>query len=152
MLRLTKKADYGLMAMKLLAEQPYRVAMSAKDIADEYHLPLQLLAKVLQQLTRAGLLDSHAGTHGGYSLARTSEEISAFEVIIAIDGPLFITNCATSKGTSCDLHDSCTIKEPLQRLNDTFRSVLTELRISDLAQNAMHTHHAAEKQALVQLV
>jgi Rrf2 family protein len=152
MLRLTKKADYGLMAMKLLAEQTDRVAMSAKEIADEYHLPLQLLAKVLQQLTRAGLLESYAGTHGGYALSRPADAISAFEVIIAIDGPLFITNCATSKGTSCDLHDSCTIKEPLQRLNDTFRSVLTELRISDLAQSEHHPPHAALGQSLVQLV
>jgi Rrf2 family protein len=151
MLRLTKKADYGLMAMKLLAEQPDRVAMSAKDIADEYHLPLQLLAKVLQQLTRAGLLDSHAGTHGGYSLARDAEQISAFEVIKAIDGPLFITSCATVRG-ACDLHDSCTVKEPLQRLNDTFRSVLTGLRISDLAQNEPHAPPSHSHRELVQLV
>jgi Rrf2 family protein len=151
MLRLTKKADYGLMALKLLAEQPDRQAMSAKDIADEYHLPLQLLAKVLQQLTRAGLLESHAGTHGGYSLARSAYEISAFEVIKAIDGPLFITSCDTVRG-ACDLHDSCTVKEPLQRLNDTFRSVLMELRISDLAQTGPPGMPPVASRELVQLV
>jgi len=151
MLRLTKKADYGLMAMKLLAEQPHGVAMSAKEIADEYHLPLQLLAKVLQQLTRAGLLESHAGTNGGYSLARSAYDISAFEVIRAIDGPLFITSCATVRG-ACDLHDSCTVKEPLQRLNDTFRSVLTGLRISDLMQADPAAMPPPQARELVQLV
>src|ERR1700761_2673712 len=93
MLRLTKKADYGLMAVKYLAERGGGGAVSAKEIADGYHLPLQLLAKVLQQLTRARITVSHAGTNGGYSLARPAEEITAFEVIRCIDGPLFITNC-----------------------------------------------------------
>jgi len=135
MLRLTKKADYGLMALKLLAEQGPGYAMSAKDIADIYHLPLQLLAKVLQQLTKSGILESHAGTHGGYSLGRPADTINAFEVIRAIDGPFFITSCATVRG-HCDLHDHCTVKEPLQKLNDTFRDVLMDLRISDLAHDA----------------
>jgi Rrf2 family protein len=152
MLRLTKKADYGLMAVKYLAEREGTPAVSAKDIADTYHLPLQLLAKILQQLTRTGLLVSHAGTNGGYSLARPAEEITAFEVIRAIDGPLFITSCTTVRG-ACDLTDSCTVKEPLQKLNDSIRDVLTGLRMSDLVRDGhAHEAHAAEsKRELVQL-
>ena len=61
MLRLTKKADYGLMALKYLAEQAANGAQSAKEIAEAYHIPPQLLAKILQTLARAGLLVSHAG-------------------------------------------------------------------------------------------
>jgi Rrf2 family protein len=97
MLRLTKKADYGLMALKYLAEQANTShgAQSAKDIAEAYHIPPQLLAKILQTLAKAGILISHAGTNGGYALARAAEDISAFEVIRAIDGPLFITSCIT---------------------------------------------------------
>ena len=131
MMRLTKKADYALLAMKCLAEHSEGVSLSAKDIADEYHIPQQVLAKLLQRLTKAGLLISHAGTHGGYSLARASDEISAFEVIRAIDGPLFITSCITVHG-ECDLTRSCTIKEPLRRVNDTIRDVLSAMRLSDL--------------------
>jgi Rrf2 family protein len=90
MLRLTKKADYGLMALKYLAEQsaltPASPARSAKDIAEAYHIPPQLLAKILQTLARAGLLVSHAGSTGGYALARPALEVTAFEVIRAIDG------------------------------------------------------------------
>jgi Rrf2 family protein len=135
MLRLTKKADYGLMALKYLAEQAGEgsSARSAKDIAEAYHIPPPLLAKILQTLARAGLLVSHAGTNGGYALARPAKEISAFEVIRAIDGPLFITSCITIHGT-CDLAGHCTIKEPLRKVNDSIKDLLSGIRISDLAE------------------
>jgi Rrf2 family protein len=137
MLRLTKKADYGLMALKYLAEQAAatggNAARSAKDIAEAYHIPPQLLAKILQTLARGGILVSHAGTNGGYALARPADEISAFEVIRAIDGPLFITSCITIHGT-CDLAGHCTIKEPLRKVNDSIKDLLSDIRISDLAE------------------
>jgi len=137
MLRLTKKADYGLMSLKYLAEQAALssgragAAQSAKEIADAYHIPPQLLAKILQTLAKAGLLVSHAGTNGGYALARAATEISAFEVIRAIDGPLFITSCITIHGT-CDLAGHCTIKEPLRKVNDSIKELLSGIKIADL--------------------
>src|ERR1700749_2664451 len=130
MLRLTKKADYGLMALKYLAEQTGG-AHSAKDIAEAYHIPPQLLAKILQTLAKAGLLVSHAGTNGGYALARKAKDISAFDVIRAIDGPLFITSCITVHGT-CDLHIHCTIKEPLRKVNESIKDLLSGIHIADL--------------------
>src|SRR5580704_5028290 len=139
MLRLTKKADYGLMALKYLAEQTDGGARSAKDIAEAYHIPPQLLAKILQTLTKAGILVSHAGTNGGYALARTAHDISAFEVIRAIDGPLFITSCITIHGT-CDLHGTCTIKEPLRKVNDAIKDMLSGLSIADLVEPDAATH------------
>src|ERR1700681_4500437 len=93
MLKLTKKADYGLMAMKHLAEHADKGACSAKDVSDAYGIPPEALAKILQRLVKAGLLHSQHGTNGGYTLARDGHAISAFEVIRAIDGPLFITSC-----------------------------------------------------------
>lgn len=133
MLRLTKKADYGLMALKYLAEHPDQVSLSARDIAVAYHIPPQLLAKILQRLAKVGILRSHAGMSGGYSLLKPPQEISAFEVIRAIDGPLFITSCGTSD-TGCDLTDSCTIREPLARVNDSISELLRNITISDLAE------------------
>lgn len=138
MLRLTKKADYGLMALKYLAEQSagdgsadVTAAQSAKDIAEAYHIPAQLLAKILQTLAKAGILVSHAGANGGYALARQSVEITAFEVIRAIDGPLFITSCITIHG-ACDLAGHCTIKEPLRKVNDSIKDLLNGITIADL--------------------
>jgi Rrf2 family protein len=133
MLRLTKKADYGLMALKYLAEHPEATALSAKDIAEAYHIPAQLLAKILQRLAKVGLVKSHAGMNGGYALAKDPKRISVFEVIFAIDGPLFITSCFTEEG-NCDLTDSCTIKEPLGRINETISSTLKHMHVSDLVE------------------
>ena len=139
MLRLTKKADYGLMALKYLAEQavatPRSPARSAKDIAEAYHIPPPLLAKILQTLARAGMLVSHAGSNGGYALARPASQMTAFEAIRAIDGPLFITSCITIHGT-CDLAGHCTIKEPLRKVNDSIKDLLSGIRIGDLVDMA----------------
>ena len=147
MLRLTKKADYGLMALKYLAEHaashPTSTAQSAKDIADAYHIPPPLLAKILQTLARGGLLVSSAGTNGGYALARPASEITAFEVIRTIDGPLFITSCITIHGT-CDLDSHCTIKEPLRKVNDSIKDLLSAIRIADLIEAPDPAgHHAS---------
>ncbi|MDR3752876.1 MAG: Rrf2 family transcriptional regulator [Terracidiphilus sp.] len=150
MLKLTKKADYGLMALKYLAEHPETPALSAKDVADAYGIPAQLLAKILQRLTKTGLLKSSAGMNGGYALARDPRKISAFEVIHAIDGPLFLTSC--TKGTkSCDLAPGCTIKEPLARVNETIIGVLKSISIHDLAEQEQAAAKARDVQGLVTL-
>jgi Rrf2 family protein len=150
MLKLTKKADYGLIALKFLAEHPEKGAVSAKDVADAYGIPAQLLAKILQTLTREGLLRSQAGMNGGYALAREARDISAFEVILAIDGPLFITSCI--KGSkSCELHTSCTIKEPLARVNETIAGVLKSISIQDLADKTSPPGREAQSNTIVEL-
>src|SRR6266849_5087386 len=128
MLKLTKKADYALMAMKHLAENADRGARSAKDMADAYGIPPEALAKILQRLAKAGLLHSQHGTNGGYTLARAAHTISAFEVIQAIDGPLFITSCITVRG-ECGQTDRCTIREPLRRVNESIEQVLRRITI-----------------------
>src|SRR5450631_2348163 len=146
MLKLTKKADYGLMAMKHLAEQAERGACSAKEVADAYHIPQEALAKILQRLVKAGLLHSQHGTNGGYTLARSAETISAFEVIRAIDGPLFITSCITVRG-ECDQVDRCTIREPLRRVNDSIEQVLRRIKISHMKEEEEVSEPTAEMNA-----
>ena len=85
----------------------------------------------MRTLVHEGLVNSEQGANGGYRLARDPREITALEVIRAIDGPLFITSCITISG-SCDLNDICTIKEPLRRVNDSISDLLKSIRISDL--------------------
>ena len=98
MLRLSKKADYALMAMKHLAMRPDAPSASAREIAEQYDIPIELMAKVLQRLARRGLLTSHQGTRGGYRLGRASSAISVADIIQAIDGPLTVTACSTDVG------------------------------------------------------
>src|SRR5207302_7218391 len=90
---------------------------------------------MLQTLAKAGLLVSHAGTNGGYALAKPASEITAFEVIRAIDGPLFITSCITIHG-ACDLTSTCTIKEPLRKVNDSIKELLSGIHIADLVESS----------------
>src|SRR6202011_1112829 len=127
----TKKADYGLMAMRHLAEHAGGGACSAKDMADAYGIPPEALAKILQRLAKAGLLHSQHGTNGGYTLARAAHTISAFEVIQAIDGPLFITSCVTVRG-ECGQSDRCNIREPLRKVNDSIEAVLKRIKVSHM--------------------
>ena len=150
MLRLTKKADYGLMALKYLAEHPETPSVSAKDIADTYGIPAQLLAKVLQRLSKVGLLRSHAGMIGGYALSLIARTITAFEVIHAIDGPLFITSC-TKGSKSCDLEPNCTVKEPLARVNESIADVLRSITVYDLVDHETAVSRASQLHQLVSL-
>jgi Rrf2 family protein len=135
MLKLTKQADYGLMAMKHLAEHAHQGACSAKDVAESYGIPPEALAKILQRLAKAGLLHSQHGINGGYTLARDPHEISAYEVIRAIDGPLFITACITVRG-ECDQTQRCTIREPLRKVNDSIEEVLRRIKIAEMTETS----------------
>jgi len=150
MLKLTKKADYGLMAMKHLAEHAHEGACSAKDVAESYGIPPEALAKILQRLARAGLLHSQHGMNGGYTLARDAHEISAYEVIRAIDGPLFITACITVRG-ECDQTERCTIREPLRKVNESIEEVLRRIKIAEMTESNDATG-VESKKSLAQLV
>jgi Rrf2 family protein len=134
MLKLTKKADYGLIALRHIAMSARQTA-SAKEIADTYGIPLPLLAKVLQTLTKSGALLSVAGTHGGYKLSRDPRHISALEVIRAIDGPIVLTACFTEHG-GCDQSDRCTVREPLRHVHEAILNLLQRTTIQQLTSDA----------------
>jgi Rrf2 family protein len=151
MLKLTKKADYGLMAMKHLAERDHQAACSAKDVADAYGIPQEALAKILQRLVKAGLLQSQHGANGGYTLARPANKISAFEVIRAIDGPLFITSCITVRG-ECGQSGRCTIREPLRRVNESIEQVLRRITISEMKEEPEEVEPKVENKKAADLV
>jgi Rrf2 family protein len=142
MLKLTKKADYALIAMRHLAERPSHGSCSAKDLADAYGIPQEALAKILQKLARKGLLRSMHGTHGGYTLGRDPRTISALEVINAIDGPLFMTTCFSNR--DCEQTDRCTVREPLRKVGESIQQVLTRLTIFDMTDSAAHANHTPD--------
>lgn len=132
MLRLSKKADYGLIAMKHLAVRADLGSSSAREIAESYAIPIELLAKVLQRLVRRGLLASQQGTRGGYQLARPPAEISVADVIQAIEGPVIVTACSTHIG-QCGQFSTCNVRDPLRRVRERILSALGECTIAELA-------------------
>lgn len=133
MLRLSKKADYALIAMKHLALRGDRGSSSAREIAELFDIPIELLAKVLQRLVRRGLLASHQGTRGGYHLARMPSAISVADVIQAIDGPVTVTACSTDEGSQCEQFSKCNVRDPLWRVRERILAALGECTIAELA-------------------
>jgi Rrf2 family protein len=132
MLRLSKKADYALMAMKHLATRQDAASSSAREISEAYEIPLELLAKVLQRLVRARLLVSLQGTRGGYRLGRTASAISVADVIQAVDGPVTVTACSADDH-NCDQFSKCSIRDPLWKIRGRILETLTTVTVADLA-------------------
>lgn len=144
MLRLSKKADYALIAMKHLALNASRAearmreggagaaSASAREIAEQYDIPIELLAKVLQRLVRTGLLASTQGTRGGYTLSRPSKSISVADVIQAIDGPFTVTACSTEKH-DCEQYSKCSVRDPLWQIRERIVAALGTVTLSEMA-------------------
>lgn len=132
MLKLSKKVDYGLIALMHLARHGDRTAWSAREIAEKYDLPAELMAKILQKMAQKGVLNAIYGTNGGYSLARSAEDISAAEVVEALEGPFSLTNCVPKHG-ACMQYEKCTVKTPLQRLNDGLVDMLRRTTIAEMS-------------------
>ena len=132
MLRLSKKADYALMAMKHLAMRSDAASASAREIAEQYDIPIELMAKVLQQLARRGLLTSHQGTRGGYRLARSSGAISVADIIQAIDGPLTVTACST-EDEQCEQFTKCNVRDPLWKIKDRIVAALETCSLEEIS-------------------
>jgi Rrf2 family protein len=156
MLRLTKKADYSLIALKhfaavrSIAGSAASPALSAKELADSSGIPLPLLSKLLQKLGKTGFLVSEYGTNGGYRLARDPQEISALQVIRAIDGPIVLATCFTS-ATSCGHSDRCTVKKPLRRIHEGILRLLDSVSIEDMLRDSAEDPQGSLSASLVAL-
>ncbi len=135
MLKLSKRADYGLIALRHLAVQQGNQSASAKEIAGRYGIPVPLMSKVLQILAREGFVNSEFGTRGGYRLARDPRRINALEVIRAIDGPIILTSCFTEHG-DCDQSKTCTVREPLRKVHEGILHLLASITITDMAEDS----------------
>ncbi|GAB4367394.1 MAG: Rrf2 family transcriptional regulator [Bryobacter sp.] len=132
MLKLTKKADYSLIALRHLSLAGDRPS-SAKEISEAYQIPLPILSKVLQKLAKSGFLVSVQGTNGGYKLSRDAESISVLQVIRAVDGPVILTACFTHD--KCDQSGSCTVKEPLRKVHEGILRLLDSISIAALGKD-----------------
>jgi FeS assembly SUF system regulator len=136
MLRLTKKADYSLIALKHFAslQRETGEAVSAKQVAERCGVPLPVLSKLLQKLCKTGFLFSEYGTNGGYRLARDPNRISTLEVIRAIDGPIVLADCFTEEAY-CDHASRCTVRRPLKRIHEGILRLLESVSIQDMLQD-----------------
>jgi FeS assembly SUF system regulator len=137
-IRLSKLADYGIVIATHLARHPGR-QQTATDIAMATSVPQPMTSKVLKLLTRADLLVSHRGVHGGYSLARESVLISVAAVVEALDGPIAITSCTEPTPGDCSILSLCPTRANWERINRAIRESLSEVSLAEMA----HTIPAA---------
>ncbi len=134
MFQLSKKVEYGLIAIRHMASRPPGQIVTAKEIADLYHLPHGLLAKVMQKLARKGYIASYQGVHGGYHLVRNPHELKISELINAIQGQpnVAIIQCEAESPEQCTIHSTCTIKNPLVKLQNNINRVFEELTVMEM--------------------
>ena len=132
MLRFTKRADYGLMAVHFIAEHGDDGAVSAKRIAEEFHIPAERLAKILQRLAKKQLIASHNGPKGGYVLTRPPGEMTVGQVVRALEGPLRIVSCMSEKD-DCPQFSRCNLRRPVQKIQASISSVLDSMTLAELA-------------------
>jgi len=132
MLRLSKKTDYALLALRYLDKEAPAGVASARAIAKRYEIPVDLLAKVLQQLARVRLVAASKGVHGGYHITRPTNTITVAEIVEAIDGPLAMTACSPGD-ERCDQYATCTIRDPLWRIKERILSVLQTVTLAEIS-------------------
>ena len=129
MLRITKIADYGFILLTHMAKQGGETLFNAKDLSATINIPLPTVSKVLKILTQGGILRSHQGSKGGYSLIRPASQITAVEILEAVEGPVAITDCSSEEG--CDRN--CHVSESWQKVNGTIIGALSKLTLADMA-------------------
>ena len=131
MLRFTKRADYGLMAIHYIAAHGEDGAVSAKRIAEEFQIPPERLAKILQRLAKKKLIASHNGPKGGYALTRSPAEITVGQVVRALEGPIRIVSCM-SETDDCPQFPRCNLRRPVQKIQAAISQMLDTMSLAEL--------------------
>jgi FeS assembly SUF system regulator len=129
MLRMTRLTDYAVALLAQFALQPGQ--HSAKEMAAALHLPAPAVSKVLKTLARSGLLETHRGAKGGFTLARRPADISVAEVLRAFEGPLALTECSTHGG-GCELESCCSVSGSWKSINHAMAEALDEISLCEM--------------------
>ena len=132
MIRLSKLADDGIVIASHLARHPDR-QQTAPEVAAATSVPLPMTSKILKLLTRAEVLVSHRGSHGGYGLARVAERVTVAEVIEALDGPIAITSCTEPTPGDCSILSLCPARANWERINLAIREALSDVTLAEMA-------------------
>jgi len=130
MIRLTNLADYAVVLMCEIAVAAERV--SAQTLSTSTNLPVPTVSKILNALGRADLLVSHRGLKGGFALARSTDEITAADIIEAIDGPISLTHCTEPSDNECDYTNICSMRPKWQVINGAVKNALNDVTLASL--------------------
>jgi len=137
MIRFSRMADYGVLLLGHFARHPEAMA-STSELAEAYHMSRPVVANLLKEFSKAGLLESRRGLHGGYRLARPAAQITLLDVLNVIDGPVQLIDCALDEqiGSACGYEDVCPSRSPMQNVHKRIVKLLEGITLAEL----MHTH------------
>ncbi|MBM4216212.1 MAG: SUF system Fe-S cluster assembly regulator [Gammaproteobacteria bacterium] len=131
MIRISRMTDYATVLLAALARDP-EACLSAPALAERTRIGMPTVSKVLKILQRGGLVRSTRGLHGGYSLARPAQTISAAAILDALEGPVAVTDCSAGQG-HCEIETTCGVGQAWQRVNLAIRRSLYDVSLAQLA-------------------
>jgi Rrf2 family protein len=129
MIKINRKVEYALMALKFMKDKGANELTSAREVCDEFDTPFDTTAKVMQQMNNGGLLHSQKGVKGGYTLSCDLSQVSYLELVELIEGKSFMMDCHEGP---CELFHKCNISRPIQRLNDYIMNIFRVLTLNEL--------------------
>ena len=132
MLKITRKVEYALIALRHMQSKNVDELTSAKEIAKQYGIPQQLLAKTLQQMARDRILEAVQGPAGGYRILAKLDRISLKDFFEKLEGPLGMMDCYFE--SDCIQISACNIRVPIQRINDNLRNMFTQMTLQEVTQ------------------
>lgn len=130
-MKVTRKSDYGLRALFTLAKSYGEAPVSIGQIAIEHRIPDPFLEKIMQELREAGLIEATHGRGGGYLLKRRPNQISLWEVVEALDGPIALVSCL-DPNVKCAIEEGCPTSSVWTLINERFEQCLKELTLDDI--------------------
>lgn len=136
MVRISRLTDYGIVLLSHMAATPDR-AQSAAELALELQLPLPTVSKLLGMLSKAGLLASHRGARGGYSLAAEPDAVSIARVVEALEGPVALTMCSGDLPGDCEYESLCPLPGHWKKINGAIRDALEAISLADIGAPAL---------------
>jgi Rrf2 family protein len=131
-MQITRQADYAIRAVRYLAKQGTTQRSATSTVAQEMKIPPSFLAKIISQLSIAGLLHTSRGARGGVTLARAPGEISMLDVVEAIDGPILLNECVGNPA-HCDFSDDCLVHPIWVEAQESLVKRLRETKFDQLA-------------------
>ncbi len=135
-MQITRQADYAVRAMAYLSQLGPDRRAATSQIAQEKQIPPSFLAKIVSQLSVAGLLQTSRGARGGVSLAKSPDQISLLDVVEAIDGPILLNECVGDLST-CSFDDSCPLKPVWCDAQSELVSRLASVKFAHIVQSGL---------------
>lgn len=130
MLKLTKKTEYALMALRHIQLTGKDNIISAREISELYRIPFPLLAKIMQELARKKIVKPVQGPRGGYLLRADLEQMSLRQFFETMEGPLGVMDCYYD--SNCEIAEKCNIRSPIQRINESVRNMLDNMTVYEV--------------------